>query len=385
MPALDPGERAADRVDLPDLEKGPAHEIGGEALDEIRAAERVDRLGDAGFLRDDLLGPQRDAGGLLTRERERLVIGVRMERLRAAEHRGERFDRGPDDVVARLLRSKGRAHRLGVKAQGPRLGTGDGEAFASDPLPDDPRRAELRDLLDERRIRGEEERELPHEGLDRETAGDRGLDVGDRVREGERELLHRVRPGLADVIAGDRDGVPARKCGAAVLEDVGDQTQRRARREDVGPAGDVLLQDVVLDRPAEAIEPRALLLGHGDVHREEDRRGRVDRHRRRHLFERDPVEEPFEIGERGDRDADLPHLPGDPRIVRVVAHLGREIERHREPGLAVGKEVAIAGVRFLGRAEAGVLPHRPEAPPVHRRLHAAGERRLTGKAPVAGR
>src|SRR5207237_19793 len=68
------------------------------------ASERVDRLGDAGLLRDDLLRSQGDPDRLLGRQPERFVVGVRVERLSAAEDRGERLDRGADDVVLWLLR-----------------------------------------------------------------------------------------------------------------------------------------------------------------------------------------------------------------------------------------------------------------------------------------
>ena len=78
-----------------------------------------------------------------------------------------------------------------------------------------------------------------------------------------------------------------------------------------------------------------------------------------------------------------PTSPSASRRVRVVAHLGRQVEGDRQPGLALLEEVAEAPVRLLGRREAGVLAHRPEAAAVHRRLDAAGERVLAGPAEVA--
>ena len=66
--------------------------------------------------------------------------------------------------------------------------------------------------------------------------------------------------------------------------------------------------------------------------------------------------------------------------VRVVAHLGRQVEGDREAGLALLEQVAEALVGLLGGGEAGVLAHRPEAAAVHRRLDAAGERVLARAA-----
>ena len=58
-------------------------------------------------------------------------------------------------------------------------------------------------------VRVEEERQPRSEVVDREPAAESRLDVGDRVREREGDLLDRRRSGLADVVAGDRDRVPA--------------------------------------------------------------------------------------------------------------------------------------------------------------------------------
>ena len=80
-------------------------------------AERIDRVGHAGLGGDDLLRAQRDARRLLGRQRERLVAPVAVQRLRAAEHRGQRLERDADDVVVGLLRGQGAARRLGVEAQ----------------------------------------------------------------------------------------------------------------------------------------------------------------------------------------------------------------------------------------------------------------------------
>ena len=114
------------------------------------------------------------------------------------------------------------------------------------------------------------------------------------------------------------------------------------RREDVLLLCLVLLQDVVLDRPAE--EPgsaRRRLRGGGDVHREQDRRRRVDRHRRRHLAEVDAGEEVLHVGEGVDGDAAAPDLALDEGVVRVAAHRAsagrrRPRARRRRSAAALG-------------------------------------------------
>ena len=80
--------------------------------------------------------------------------------------------------------------------------------------------------------------------------------------------------------------------------------------------------------------------------------------------------------QRVDRDALAPDLAERARMVGVVAHQRRHVERRREAGLAVVDQVAEALVRLLGGAEAGELPHRPQPAAVHRLVHAARERVL---------
>ena len=67
-------------------------------------------------------------------------------------------------------------------------------------------------------------------------------------------------------------------------------------------------------------------------------------------------------------------------MVRVVAHLRRQIEGDAQAADALREQIAIARVRLRGRSEAGVLPHRPQPAAVHRRLDAAREREFAGEA-----
>ena len=114
---LDRRQRAAGGLDALEQRARAAFDLVGERLDRVRAGERIDRVGHAGLGGDDLLRAQRDARRLLGRERQRLVAPVAVQRLRAAEHRGERLDRDPDDVVVGLLRGQRAARGLGVEAQ----------------------------------------------------------------------------------------------------------------------------------------------------------------------------------------------------------------------------------------------------------------------------
>ena len=297
-----------------------------------------------------------------------------MQRLGPAEDRRERLERGPDDVHLRLLGRQRDAGRLGVEAHQPGARVLRAVALAQLARPDPAGGAVLGDLLEEVDVRVEEEGEARREVVDREPAGDRGVDVGEAVREREGELLHRVRAGLADVVAGDRDRVPARHLLRAELDHVRHEPHRRLGREDPLLLRDVLLEDVRLDRPAELGARDALLLADADVEREQHRRRRVDRHRGRDLAERDPAEERLHVRERVDGNALAADLAERARVVGVETHQRRHVEGGREPCLPVLEQIAEPLVRLRRRAEAGELPHRPEPASVHRGVDPARER-----------
>ena len=116
----------------------------------------------------------------------------------------------------------------------------------------------------------------------------------------------------------------------AVLEQVGRQAHRRRGRVDVVAARDVLLEHVVLGRAAQLLGRHALLLADELVEQQQAGGGRVDRHRRRDLVERDAVEGGAHVVDRVDRDAGAADLAEAAWVVGVEAELGRQVERHRE-------------------------------------------------------
>ena len=95
--------------------------------------------------------------------------------------------------------------------------------------------------------------QVRREVVDRHAAREVVLDDGEAVREREGELRDRVRPGLGDVVAGDRDRVEvAHLVGDEVLLHVAHHPQRELGREDAGVLRLVLLEDVGLHRAAHA-------------------------------------------------------------------------------------------------------------------------------------
>ena len=147
-------------------------------------------LAHAALVRDDLLRAQRQRRGLGGRQRQRLVERVGVQRVGAAEHRGQRLQRGPHDVVVGLLRGQRHAGGLGVEAQLPRALVLRAEAVAHHVAPRCCRAARiLGDLLEEVAVRVEEERDPRRERVDVEAGVDAVLHVLDAVAQREGQLL----------------------------------------------------------------------------------------------------------------------------------------------------------------------------------------------------
>ena len=313
-------------------------------------------------------------------QRQRFVTSVAVQRLRPSKHSRHRLQRHADDVVVGLLGGQRAAGRLGMEPQLLRTRVGRAEAVAHDVRPQPPRRAELGDLLEKVVVAVEEERKALSQTVDVEPGVDGGLHVGDGVGKREGDLLRGCRPGFADVVPADRDRVPLRQFTLAEREDVGDDPQRRGWRVDVGPAREVLLQDVVLDRAAQRRQRDGLAPRDRCVERQQDDRRRVDGHRRRHAVERNAVEQFRHVLDRVDGHADAADLASCQRVVGVVTHLRRQIEGDAQAVDPLRQQVSIALVGLGCRRKPGVLPHGPQPAAIHRRLDAAGEGECAGLA-----
>ncbi len=89
---------AANLFDALEISLGLALHLIRQRLHEVAAAERVDRVRDAGLVGEQLLCAQCKPSGSVSGQREDLVHRVGVKRLRASEHRGQCLDRGARDI-----------------------------------------------------------------------------------------------------------------------------------------------------------------------------------------------------------------------------------------------------------------------------------------------
>ncbi len=305
-PALDRLDHPAELVDpLEVLVAELLHPVG-QRLDEVGAAERVDRVHHAGLVGDDLLRAQRDPD-------RRPPSGAQAPRrsCSCAATGSRPSTPASASIAVRTMLLSGccavsdTPGGLRVEAHPPRLRLFGPERVPELARPDPPRRPVLRDLLEEVDLRVEEERQARGEVVDVDAASDRVLDVRQAVFQSEGQLLCRRRSRLTDVVAADAHRMPARHPLRAPLDHVGHQPHRGVDREAPFLLRDVLLEDVGLDRPPEPLGGQALALRRDHIERQHDRRRRVDRHRNGHLVERNPAEQRLHV--RGPCRSRLPH------------------------------------------------------------------------------
>ncbi len=165
-----------------------------------------------------------------------------------------------DDVVQGLLCRQALAGGLGVELQlFGRVGLGV-VPLVHDAGVDPSRSSELRDLLEQRVVAVEEERERRRELVDVEATVHRVLDVREPISQRERELLHRGAAGFADVVARDGDRVELRGLLGTELDDVGDEVEAGLRRDHPLLLRDELLEHVVLEGAPDLLARDALLV-----------------------------------------------------------------------------------------------------------------------------
>src|SRR6185437_16800533 len=100
---------------------------------------------------------------------------------------------------------------LRVEPQGPRTRILCTKTLAHRLVPDAPRRAIFRDLLEEIIMRVEEKRKLRSEFVDFEAAPNRPVHIFDSVAQRERKFLNRGRARFSNVIAADRNRIELRR------------------------------------------------------------------------------------------------------------------------------------------------------------------------------
>ena len=254
-----------------------------------------------------------------------------MDALRAPQHGRQGLNANPGDVVHRLLAGQGDPRGLGVDAAPLGPGVGRAELVAHDSRPQPSGGTELGNFLEEVVVNVEEERQARGEFAHLHPPLNRLPDVPRAVGQRVGKLLDGVGTCFSDVVAADGYCVPSGGLLCAELHRVHHEVDALVDRKQPLLLGDVLLENVVLRRAAKAVQGNSALLGHGEIHCQQNGRGAVDRHGHGNLVDWDAFKQVFHVRERVHRRPVPTHLSLADGVVGVAPHEGRQIEGGGEP------------------------------------------------------
>ena len=373
---------ATDFINLVDVFPAFFFQFVGQSFYIVGAAQRVNGVSQAGFVSNDLLRAQSDGNGFSRRQSQCFVFGVRVQGLGATHNSGSGLQSNTDDVVVRLLSGQHGTSGLGMEAQHHGFRFLCMEAFLHDFRPYAAGSTELGNFFQYVVVGIPEEGQTASESVDVHAGFQGSFYISDAVGDGEGDFLSSGGACFTDMVAGNGDGVPFRNVLGAIFKDVGDQTHGRFRREDVGAAGSVFLQDIVLNGAAQCFLGNALLLGYGDVHAQQYGSRSIDGHGGGNFVQLDLVEQDFHISQGVNRNAYLANFAFSHRIGGIITDLGRQVECAGQAAATVSQQVTITLVGFFGSGEASVHTHGPETAAIHRGLYATGVRIFAGEAQI---
>ena len=120
-----------------------------------------------------------------------------------------------------------------------------------------------------------------------------------------------------------------------------------------------------------------LFARNNEIGKDRDHRA-IHRHGDRNLIERYTVKEDFHILNTVNRDPGLADIALYAGMIAVIAAVGGQIKGHRNALLPRRQCLAVERIRFFCGRKPRILPDRPGAACIHRRLHTARERGLPG-------
>ncbi len=270
-----------------------------------------------------------------------------MQGLGPAQDRGQGFQGCPDNVIVRVLLSKAPSGCLHVRSQ--HGGFWIFRVERTDQfVPQEAGRPEHGNFHEKIHAHSEKEREPGREVVDIEPGREGRPDILQAVRQGERGLQHGIGPGFHHVVAADAHRVVPGHIPGTVADNVRNNAHGRLRRINIGIAGEVLFEDVILDGARELFGFEALLFGSDNIPRQDRQDAAVHGHGHTHLVQGNLVKKDLHILHGVNRDPGLPDIAHNPDMVGVIAPVRCQVKSHRESFLP-GRQVApVKRVGFLG-------------------------------------
>ena len=127
---------------------------------------------------------------------------------------------------------------------------------------------------------------------------DCSINIGHGISEGKSDFLYLGSTCFANVISANADSIPFGDILRAISKCICNQTHGRTWREDIGSAGDIFLENIVLNSALQLLRLYALLFGNSNIHCQKYGCRTVDGHRGADLIQRNTFKKLFHVSER---------------------------------------------------------------------------------------
>ena len=154
------------------------------------------------------------------------------------------------------------------------------------------------------------------------------------IAEGIANLLGGTRAAFHVMVTAAIDRIPVRDALDGEANQLRGQSERNFGIEDRGPTRDELFHQIVLRGPTQFSPGNSVFLRYNQIQREHKWCGRVNRHRRVDLVERNTIKQLLHVAPMAQRNACLTHLAGGNERVGIVAVLRRQVESNRKSPLS---------------------------------------------------
>ena len=263
----------------------------------IGTCQRVNGIRHAAFVGNQLLCAQGQCRRFFRRQRQRFVVSAAGHRLDTAQNCGHGLPGNTGHIVQGLLRRQHGTGSVNVHAKHLGFGNRSAIAFLHDTGPQSAGCAEFGDFKEEVQTCGKDPTDAGSEIIHFLTGLNCRINVGDSVCESKGDFLHFGRSGFTDMVCTDADGVPLRNVFGTIFKGVGDQAHGRTGRENISAPGDVLFQNIVLNRTTQLFRLYALLLRNCHIHGQQYCSRPVDRHGGGNLIQRYTVKQLLHVGQ----------------------------------------------------------------------------------------
>ena len=220
-----------------------------------------------------------------------------------------------------------------------------------------------------------EKRKAWRKFIDVQTRFQTRADVFQAIGQGVSQFNFGRRTRFVHVVTRNGNGIEFGHKPGAIRKNIADDAHAWSGWIYIGVAHHEFLQNIILDGARKLFRFETLLFGGYDKKRHDGNHRAIHRHGNRHLIERNLIEQHLHVFHSINGYPGFPHIAKYPRMVRIVAAVGGQVESDRQAFLS-GRQIApIKCVAGLCGGETCILADGPGLGNEHAAVRAAQIRR----------